>query len=305
MAAATQDDGAIRIPRQFGNYEVLERISQEGGTDLYRARQTNLGRLVAITALSPEAADKPAYRTRFERQFAAASKLRHPNIRAAIDAGEVAGHRYIVGEAGGATRLSDRLKEGEWFGRRRSLAIGLDIARALECLEEAQIVHRHVTPAEILLVEAGIAKLRGFSFSKEIKIGARETWFDADPYWALYTAPEVVSEGEPVDNRSDIYSLGCVIYHLLSGRPPFDGGTAIAVFDQHINAAPPAIDTLCEDLPRDVKTIVHRCLEKDRALRYERASDVVADLKAAQAGHPLPTPTPSLMSRLRRKGRRS
>ncbi len=301
----TSAAGDPDIPRHFGNYEVIELIGQVGGTRMYRAKQTNLGRVVTVTVLPAHLAEKPAYRQRFERQFAAASRLRHPNIRAAIDAGEVDGHRFIVAESGDGRRLQEALDEGEWFGQKRSVVIALDIAHALEYLEGERFVHRHVTPSEILLVESGIAKLRGFSFSKQLQAGSNETWFDADPYWSLYTAPEFVRSEDDVDTRADIYSLGCVLFHLLTGRTPFVGTNAAVVMEQHVRAEPPDPRTLRDNLSVGVGAVVMRCLEKDRDRRYSTAAELVADLEAVKAGSaPAAAPAPQGRLRLRRRGRR-
>lgn len=292
--------------RRFGGYEIQAHLGRLGGADLYRAKQLNLGRPVTLTVLPPEEGAKPALRLRFERQAAAASKLRHPNIVSALDAGTIAGHAYIVSEHVGGRRLSDVLAAGEWIGTRRAVSIALGIARALAHTESVGLLHRHVTPECILLGEAGIPKLRGFSFSRPYRDTSGETWFDPDDEATLYTAPDGLDQ-KTLDVRADIYALGCVFFHMLAGRPPYRGGTAAATLESHAKSPLPDIHEFRKDLDPSIGHVLAKALEKQRDKRYPTPAAMVADLEAIEAGRPVDPPASEsgsgIRSFLRRRGK--
>jgi serine/threonine-protein kinase len=275
--------------RRFGGYEIQEHFGRLGGADLYRAKQLNLGRLVTLTVLPPEEGAKAALRLRFERQATAASKLSHPNIVSALDAGTIAGHAYIVSEHVGGRRLSDLLDAGEWIGTRRAVSIALGMARALAHMDAAGMLHRHVTPECILLGEAGIPKLRGFSFSRPHRDTSGETWFDPDDQATVYAAPDGLDQ-KTLDVRADIYSLGCVLFHMLAGHPPFRGSTAASILELHAKAPVPDIHTLREGLDPSIGYVIAKALEKQRDRRYPTPAAMLADLEAIEAGRPVDPP---------------
>jgi len=295
-AAMGDDDGSEQIKR-FGNYEVLRFLGEAGGARVYRARQVSVDRFVTLTILPRQQMGKIAYRTRFERQIAAASKLRHPNILSAIDAGSIGGHQYLVAEHVDGRRLSAALAEGEWFGVHRAVRIALAIARALEHLEAVGMLHRNLTPQCVLLGEEGIVKLRGFSFSRPQRPAASETWFEPDDYTVQYKAPDWVTH-KTLDIRADLYSLGCVLYTLLTGRPPFRGGTAASILERHVKQAVPDPSTLRSDVSPDLRDVVMRLLAKDRDERYATPAEVVADLDAIEQEKPIAAPRRNKRRRL-------
>ncbi len=289
--------------RPFGAYEIVSLIGRSGGARVYRARQTNLRRLVTLTILPRQEADKPAYRTRFDRQVKAAGQLRHPNILSAIDAGTLDGHRFIVSEHVGGRRLSAMLAEDEWISVRRAVVITLGIARALSHMDSIGMLHRNLTPRAILIGEAGVPKLRGFSFSRSRRPSSSETWFDADDYAAHYKAPDAVAH-TTLDVRADIYSLGCVLFHMLTGRPPFPASNAAVALERHVNDPLPDTRALRKDLPPDVETVLENILEKDRERRYQTPDELVADLEAIEAQRPVPKRPMLRRGPLRRRRRR-
>lgn len=282
-------------PRRFGGYEVLRQIGRSGGAFVYRARQVSVDRLVTLTILPRQEAEKPAYRQRFERQVAAASKLRHPNVLSAIDAGSIAGHQYIVSEHVGGRRLSEALEAKEWFGIRRAVHIALGLARALEHVDSVGMLHRNLTPQTVILGDADVVKLRGFSFSRPHRNAASETWFDVDDDVTAYRAPDWVNE-KTVDVRADLYSLGCILFHMLTGRAPYGGGNAATVLERHVKSPIPDPRVLRKDIPEDLAAVVERLLAKDREERYPDAGALVADLEAIEAGESIAAP-PKLRTR--------
>lgn len=280
-------DGPPKKPKRFGKYEVLRQIGRSGGAFVYRARQVSVDRLVTLTILPRQEAEKPAYRTRFERQVAAASKLRHPNVLSAIDAGSISGHQYIVAEYVGGRRLSDALEANEWFGIRRTVHIALCLARALEHVDSVGILHRNLTPHHVILGDGGMVKLRGFSFARPHRKSTSETWFEPDDYAVAYKAPDWVNE-KTLDIRADLYSLGCVLHHLLTGRPPYGSGNAATILERHVKSPIPDPRVLRKDVPDDLAEVLQRLLAKDRDERYADASQLVADLEAIEKGERVP-----------------
>ncbi len=290
------DSGSGQFKR-FGSYEVVRFLGEAGGARVYRARQVSVDRFVTLTILPRQQMEKIAYRTRFERQVAAASKLRHPNILSAIDAGSVGGHQYLVSESVDGQRLSVALAAGEWFGVHRAVRIALAMARALEHVDSVGMLHRNLTPQCVLLGDAGMVKLRGFSFSRPHREGASETWFEPDDYGVQYKAPDWVTH-KTLDIRADLYSLGCVLYELLTGRPPFRGGTSASILERHVKQPPPDPSTLRSDVTPDLQAVVMRLLAKDRDERYATATEVVTDLDAIEQEKPIVKPKKSKRRRL-------
>jgi serine/threonine-protein kinase len=279
-------DGGKSAPKRFGTYELLELMGRSGGALVYRARQLTVARLVTITVLPKKEAAKPALLIRFQRQVAAASKLRHPNILSAIDAGAIGGNQFIVAEHVQGRRLATALDANEYFPTRVCTSVALDIARALEHLEQVGFLHRNLTPRSILLADTGEAKLRGFSMARERRPSGSETWFDRDAYSQQYKAPDLMSD-EPIDIRADIYSLGCVLFHMLAGRPPFPGSNAPVVVERHAIEELPDIHQFRERVPEGLGHVLAKALVKERERRYENPSLLVADLEAVTKDRPV------------------
>lgn len=277
-------DQLAGIPRTFGGYKILELVERIGGARVFLARQTSVDRLVTLTILPQEQGHKTAFKKRFERQIDAASRLSHPNIVRAVDAGSVEGHRYIASEYAGGERLSVLLAKREWIPTRRCLALACDVARALSHLESKRVIHRGVTPQVIVLADSGVAKLRGFSLSKLHEGEASQTWFDVDAYAAQYMSPEIAESARMVDQRADIYSFGCVLYHVLTGRPPFQGKYALEIMKKQVHEAPPEPRELRERLPDPFRVILLKCLNKSPAQRYRTAADLTHALEELQEG---------------------
>ena len=299
MADTPDLDQLAGIPTTFGGYKILELIDKLGGARVFLVRQASVDRLVTLTVLPKPEEGKAAFKKRFERQVEAASRLNHPNVVCAVDAGSVEGHRYIASEYAGGERLQACLTRGEWFGIRRTVSMALDIAHALAHLESRRVLHRGLTPQAVILAESGVAKLRGFSLSRLLGEDGSQTWFDVDAYAARYMSPEIARSDRIIDSRADIYSFGCVLYHVLTGRPPFPGKLSHEVMKQQIEELPPEPNELRDDLPEALRGVLMKCLRKDPALRYRNAIELVADLKAVQKGEPT---GPAARPRQRKRG---
>lgn len=271
-------------PKEIAGYQLLERLSAAGGTVTFRARQKSLGRLVTMTILPPSGVASPGYRTRFDRQVAVASRLRHDNVISAIDAGAAAGCLYVVFEHVDGHTLAEAFARGEKFTPERLLSIARDIGLALDHVAASHLVHRNVVPSSILLVDHGPAKLAGFTAAKvKVKEG-HETWFDHDLGSAHYTAPESVQGKRGIDVRADLYSLGCVLYQAATGHTPFGRGTVAEVLSHHVTATPPDPRTHRKDLPEGFVRILDRLLRRLPSLRYQSPAELLKDVEAVQAG---------------------
>jgi eukaryotic-like serine/threonine-protein kinase len=285
-ALPTTDDPRRRI----AGYELLELVDRRGGVAVYRARQLAVDRVVDLTVLPPSSAAKPACLARFERTLAVTSRLRHDNVISALDAGTSAGYRYFVTEHVEGPTLAAALAAGEEFPLPRAVAVALGVARALTHLESVGIVHRGIDPRSVVLSSAELVKLTGFTSAKERSPRGAETWFDADTEAASYVSPDRVRGDRGIDSRADVYSLGCVLYRMVNGRPPFKGMSAASILDAHLARRPRDPRTIRDDLPAGLVQVLDRCLRKTPDERYVTAADLVRDLEAVAAGRRPPTP---------------
>lgn len=273
--------------RPFAGYELVSKVSVHGGAATYKALQVALGRPVLVTVLSVEAGRQHAHRTHFERQVEVTSRLRHENVISAIDAGTFKGCRYFVTEYVDGRSLADELKAHGPLPVSRAVMVARDVARALGYLDTVKLVHRNIEPESILLTEHGPTKLSGFTVAKESSPNGSETWIEHELGSALYLAPEFLRGDRGLDGRADIYSLGCVMYHMLTGLVPFDAKNAAVVLESHAIRTPTDPRELRKDLPAPVVDIVDRCLRKRREHRYAKADDLVRDLDLVRANLPI------------------
>jgi serine/threonine-protein kinase len=169
----------------------------------------------------------------------------------------------------------------------RAVAVARDVAKALCYLDTVKLVHRNIEPESILLTDHGPAKLSGFTIAKDKSPNGSETWIEHDLGSALYLAPEFLRGDRGLDGRSDIYSLGCVLYHMLTGLAPFDAKNAAVVLEAHAIRTPTDPRELRQDLPAPLVDVVDRCLRKRREHRYAKADDLVRDLDLVRANLPL------------------
>ncbi len=273
--------------RAFAGYELVSRVSAHGGTATYKALQVALGRPVLVTVLPADAARQSAHRAHFERQVEITSRLRHENVISAIDAGTFKGCRYFVTEYVEGRSLAEEMTAHGPIEPTRAVAIARDVAKALCYLDTVKLVHRNIEPESILLTDHGPAKLSGFTIAKDKSPNGSETWIEHDLGSALYLAPEFLRGDRGLDGRSDIYSLGCVLYHMLTGLAPFDAKNAAVVLEAHAIRTPTDPRELRKDLPAPLVDVVDRCLRKRREHRYAKADDLVRDLDLVRANLPL------------------
>ena len=268
---------------QIGPYEIVSHLGSGGMGDVYRARDSRLGRVVALKVLPSEVAGDTGRRQRFEQEARAASALNHPNILAVYDIGAQDGLSYMVTELIEGESLREHLKRGP-LPQSRAVEIAGQVADALAAAHAAAIVHRDLKPENIMLTRDGRAKILDFGLAKQVTPrvpGSDETVYltrtlpGAVMGTAGYMSPEQV-RGETVDSRSDIFSFGLVLYECLTGRPTFDRPTGAEAMTAILREDPPELP---ETVPPALHQIVAHCLEKEADRRFHSARDLAFALR--------------------------
>jgi serine/threonine protein kinase len=277
------------IGQVISHYRIVSQLGAGGMGVVYGAEDTLLGRPVALKFVSADAATDRQAVERLRIEARAASALNHANICTIYEFGEHEGRPFIVMELMKGRTLRDRLTSGA-LAIHQVVEMGIQIADALDAAHSQGIMHRDIKPANVFLTERGQVKILDFGLAKLLpKHNAFET--TATPLASdqltqagvaigtvLYMSPEQAT-GEDLDGRTDLFSLGVVLYECVTGRRPFAGKTAAVVLDQILNRAPVAASTYVPDLPGRLQDVINNCLEKDRELRYQSADGLRADLK--------------------------
>ncbi|MBZ5591780.1 MAG: protein kinase [Acidobacteriia bacterium] len=278
---------ALASGDSIAHYRIVSRLGEGGMGEVYLATDTRLDRSVALKVLPAAVARDPVRMERFDREAKAASALNHPNVA----------HIYEIGEADGIHFLVMEFIEGEPLDRRidgRPLPvddigqIGAQIADALDTAHAKGIVHRDIKPANLMITPRGIVKVLDFGLAKVMERPsssfhsqmATRTLSAAGELigTVAYMSPEQAL-GRPVDHRTDIFSLGVVLYQMATGRMPFEGSSPSETIARILEAQPEAIARFNYEVPEDLDRIVRKCLEKDRERRYQSARDLMVDLK--------------------------
>jgi len=268
--------------QHLGEFEILERIGQGGMGAVYKARQSSLRRTVALKTLQASLADDVEYIARFEQEAVAAAGLSHPNLVQVYSAGETDGlhwfaMEYIEGESAKA-----RLKRKGRLDPLEAIAIAIHVATALEYgWRKAALIHRDIKPDNIFLSSDGEVKLGDLGLAKSAGQTHGLTMTGASMGTPHYISPEQVEAMKDVDLRADIYSLGCTLYHLLSGRAPFEGNSAVAIMMKHVNATAPDLRSAWPESPTELAMVVLKMMQKHPADRQQSYGEVNADLRRA------------------------
>lgn len=275
-------------------YELGGVLGRGGMAEVHEGRDLRLGRRVAIKVLRADLARDPSFQARFRREGQSAASLNHPAIVAVYDTGEdlVDGTAvpYIVMEHVDGSTLRDLLHSGRRLLPERAMEIMVGVLDALDYSHRHGIVHRDIKPANVMLTRAGDVKVMDFGIARTVaEATAAMTQTSAVIGTAQYLSPEQ-ARGETVDARSDLYSAGCLLYELLTGRPPFVGDSPVSVAYQHVREEPLAPSTVDPDVPAAADAVTLKALAKDREARYQTAAEMRADLERALAGRPVEAP---------------
>jgi serine/threonine protein kinase len=281
-AVAAADD---LVGRRLGGYRLECRLGSGGMADVYLAEQTSLGRHVAVKVLRPAALRDPAAVERFEQEARAAAALGHGHIVQIHEVGCIEGIHFLVEEYVAGPSLRVWLDRRGPLEPRQALAVLAQVGSALARAAVQGIVHRDIKPENLLVTPAGDVKVADFGLARVASDDLALTRDGMTLGTPLYISPEQ-GEGRPVDARSDLYSLGATVYHLLAGRPPFTAESPIAVVMAHIRESLPPLAGLRPDLPAGLCEVVERLLAKNPAARFatpQALLEAVADVEAGLA----------------------
>ena len=272
--------------RIAGRYEIEELVGSGGMSGVYRARDTVLERPVALKILHEHFSSDPEYVERFRREARAIAQLNHPNIVTVIDRGEFEGRQFIVFEHVPGENLKSVLAREGPFPVEQALGVTHQIARALAFAHEHGVVHRDVKPQNVLLDEAGRPKVTDFGIARSLNPDEELTETGTLLGTSDYLAPEQASGG-PVDARSDQYSLGVLLYELLTGEVPYYGDGFMAVAMQHLREPVPSVRARRSDVPPAVEAIVARAMAKRPEDRFPSVAAMMRAIEASLAGEGL------------------
>ena len=234
-----------------GRYAVIDRAGVGGMAEVYRARDELLGRDVAVKVLSDKFSRDSVFVERFRREAQSAANLNHPNIASIYDYGDDGGTYFIVMEYIDGKPLSDVIDAEASLMPERAAEIASDVARALERAHASGLVHRDIKPANIMLDSNGQTKVTDFGIARALTADGEATMTQTGMVigTASYLSPEQ-AQGNPVDPRSDVYALGCVLYEMLTGSAPFQGDSPLSIAYKHVRENPVPPSTLNPDVPR-------------------------------------------------------
>jgi eukaryotic-like serine/threonine-protein kinase len=300
-SGSTEGSDSSALSRRLGSglhvgaYEIVSYLGGGGMGQLYRARDTRLGRDVALKFLAGETAAGARALERFQREARAASALNHPNICTLHDIGEYEGRPFLVMELLDGQSVKERLAQGPLVVQ-EVVEFGIQIAQALEALHSEGIVHRDVKPANVFVTRHGRAKLLDLGLAKAVvdahinaepETGVPDSKAAADVTLtsygtaigtAAFMAPEQV-RGEPVDPRADLFSLGVTLYQMATGRLPFSGSNIESTMEAILHTPPVRPRSLNPSIPAQLEGVILKALERDRASRYSSAAELRADLE--------------------------
>ena len=262
-----------------GRYEVLEKAGNGGMATVYRAKDRVLNRLVAVKVLKEEYTTDAEFVRRFNIEAQSAACLTHPNIVSVYDVGHEAGVYYIVMELVQGRTLKQIINEEGTLPWKWSVNIALQIASALETAHKNNIVHRDIKPHNIIITEDGVAKVTDFGIAKAVS-NSTITAFGTTIGSVHYFSPEH-AKGGVTDAKSDLYSLGVVMYEMLTGRVPFDADTPVSIALKHMQEKPIEPIKLNPSLPFALNQIIVKAMQKDPEARYQSATEMVKDLTLA------------------------
>ena len=289
VARRAEESAKSQIP----GYQIISKVGKGAMASVYKAKQISLDRIVAVKVLPKRMSENAEFVERFYYEGRAAAKLSHNNIVQAIDVGSTPdGFHYFVMEFIEGQTLYDIMQpppvgEGRNFGEAEALDIMIQMAEALDHAHKRGLIHRDVKPKNIILAPGGVAKLTDLGLARAVDDTAAAESEAGRAYGTpYYISPEQIRGDVDIDFRADIYSLGATMYHLVTGRPPFEADSPTAVMHKHLKSPLKPPDHINTALSAGVGEIIEVAMAKNRDDRYARTSDMLEDLKAVQAGQP-------------------
>ncbi|MEE8170920.1 MAG: protein kinase [Phycisphaerae bacterium] len=277
--AGRASEGSPRL----GPYEIVRRLSSGGQADVYLARHVSMKRQVALKVLPRRFAADASYLRRFRREAQAAARLSHPHIVSVYDSGAAGGRHYIAMEFIDGPTLGDLLQHRMPMYEPQIVEIAVSVLGALDHAHAAGVIHRDVKPGNILLTRRGDVKLADFGLARTdqttLSFQTTEGNLIGTP---SFISPEQAHGRRDIDRRTDLYSLGCVIYNMATGRPPFVGDNAFVIIDQHRRVEPQPIRTMNPQISAALESVVQRAMAKVPDHRYAGAADMILDLQRIQ-----------------------
>lgn len=265
-----------------GRYRIEAAVGEGGMAKVFRAQDDVLGRTVAVKVLAPEFARDGQFVQRFRREAQSAAALNHPNVVSVFDTGSDGPVHYIVMEFVEGRTLRDVLAGDGRLHPRRAAEIAESMCRALAGAHQQGLVHRDVKPGNVMLTRSGEVKVMDFGIAR-VTTGEALTQTATVLGTASYFSPEQ-AKGEPVDARSDVYSAGCVLYEMLTGRPPFSGDSPVSIAYKHVREDPELPSRLNRDVSPALDAVVMKAMAKNPANRYQTATEMADDLHRVEQG---------------------
>jgi len=273
--------GETIAKRQIPGYQILDRLGAGGMAVVFKARQLSLDRIVAIKVLPRRMSADSDYVERFYAEGQAAAKLNHPNIVQAIDVGEYAGYHYFVMEYVEGRTVFDDLNGGKVYDEAEALDILLQIGKALEHAHSQGLIHRDVKPKNIMRTAGGTAKLMDMGLAR-VADDAKAIQAEAGKLYGTpyYISPEQILGRSHIDFRCDIYSLGATLYHMVTGRVPFEGRDAREIMIKHVKQSLTPPDRYNLDLSFGLVKVIQKMMAKRRSHRYASTTEMMDDLRS-------------------------
>jgi len=283
-----QDSGKNNVPQQIPGYQIISKLGQGAMAVVYKARQVNLDRVVAVKVLPKRLSANAEFVDRFEKEGKAAARLNHPNIVQAIDVGvEPGGYHYFVMEFVEGVTVYDEMEKRGTYDEQEALRLTLQVARALAHAHEKGFIHRDVKPKNIMVTPDRIAKLADMGLARQMDDTDAAKQEKGKAYGTpYYIAPEQIRGEMDIDFRADIYSLGATLYHMVTGRVPYDGATPTEVMRKHLKERLTPPDHINRKLSSGVSEVVEVMMAKNRADRYKSTKELLMDLEAIASGNP-------------------
>ena len=272
--------------KMLGGYELLSKIGSGGMGTVYRARQVTLNRIVALKVLPQKLAKDKDFIARFYREARSVARLNHPNIVGGFDVGEADGYHYLAMEfVDGSSATAMLAEKPSGLPVRQVLDIAIQTAKALEHAHGHGVIHRDIKPENILISKSGEIKLCDLGLARSTaKDDLSITQTGIAVGTPHYISPEQARGEQELDPRTDIYSLGAALFHLLAGRPVFTGDNAMQIMLKHLHDRPPALSEANKSVPAEVSAVIAKCLAKRPEDRYPSARALIEDLEEVAAG---------------------